>query len=203
MEIGEQIIVGRLGQQPMHIADTTVSPQHITLKKTGPDIYQIEDQDSQRGTFVFGFRIKRKTLNSDTPFFLGSYKTTVNQLLQDVGNINLSQIWDGYDKEKRKWDRYTTIVNSIRMLTPIITMALAQLIGQDWTVSFIVLLAVMLVSIVAGEKVLAKKNLRMAELNTRMQSEYICPHCHHFLGFTPFQILKQHTYCPHCGVPLP
>ena len=70
-------------------------------------------------------------------------------------------------------------------------------------VSGAVLIGVMVISMIAGEKVLAKKNLRMAELNTKMQAEYACPHCHRFIGFTPYSILKQNRYCPHCGVPLP
>ena len=84
MEIGEEIIIGRLGQQPMHIADPSVDPQHATLRRTGEDTYQIEDRDSQKGVQVFGFRVKRKTIKAETPLFLGSYKTSVRQLLHKI-----------------------------------------------------------------------------------------------------------------------
>ena len=84
MEIGQTITIGRMGQQPMHIADTSVDPQHAKLTRTGTDTYQIEDLDSTRGTFVFGMRIKRKTVKTDTPFFLGQHKTSVRQLLTDL-----------------------------------------------------------------------------------------------------------------------
>ena len=203
MEIGEEIIIGRLGQQPMHISDPSVDPQHAVLRRTGEDTYQIEDRQSQRGIFVFGFRIVRKTIKAETPFMLGGYKTSVSQLLQDIGSIDLEKVWKRYDKEKVRWDRYSLWVNSIRMLSPVLTMMVAQWVGQNWMASIGVLVVVMLISMIAGEKVLSKKNLRMAELNAKMQSEYVCPHCHKFLGFTPYQILKQQRYCPHCGVPLP
>lgn len=203
MEIGEEIIIGRLGQQPMHIADQSVDPQHATLRRTGEDTYQIEDRDSQKGVQVFGFRVKRKTIKAETPLFLGSYKTSVRQLLQDAASIDLTEVWSRYEKEKRRWDRYTLWVNSIRMLSPVLTMLVTQWVGQNWVVSGVVLVGVMVISMIAGEKVLAKKNLRMAELNTKMQAEYACPHCHRFIGFTPYSILKQNRYCPHCGVPLP
>lgn len=202
MEIGEEIVVGRLGQQPMHISDPSVDPQHALLRRTGEDTYQIEDLQSQRGVFVFGFRIVRKTIKAETPFMLGEYKTSVSQLLQDIGSIDLEKVWKRYDKEKVRWDRYTLWVNSIRMLSPVLTMLVAQWVGQNWMASIGVLVVVMLISMIAGEKVLTKKSLRMAELNAKMQSEYVCPHCHKFLGFTPYQILKQQRYCPHCGVPL-
>ena len=34
MNIGEEIIIGRMGRQPMHIADQSVDPQHAILRKT-------------------------------------------------------------------------------------------------------------------------------------------------------------------------
>lgn len=205
MNKGEEIIIGRMGQQPLKIADANVSPQHAKLRRTGEDSYQIEDLNSQKGVFVFGHRIKRKTVYANTPILLGAYKTTVSQLLADKNDVDLWAVWDAYDKEKRKWDRYNSMVNSIRMLTPVVTMGLTQVIGQNWMVSVGALAVVTLVAIVLGEKVLDKKNRVMAELNLKMQSDYICPHCHHFLGFVPYQVLKSKSYCPNpvCGCPLP
>ena len=204
MEIGEEIVIGRLGQQPMRIADPSVDPQHAILRRTGEDTWQIEDRQSQKGVFVFGIRVVRKSLKAETPLLLGNYKTSVRQLLlQDAESVDLASLWNGYDKEKRRWDRYTQWVNSIRMLSPVLTMGLAQWVGQNWMVSLLVLVGVMIISMLASEKVLAKKNLYMAELSARMQTQYVCPHCHKFLGFTPYQILQRKRYCPMCDVPLP
>ena len=202
MDIGESIIIGRMGQQPLHIADTTVDPQHALLKKTAPDTFQIIDNNSAKGIYVFGLRIKRKAIKEDTPLFFGGLKTSVRQLLKETTVEELQKIWDDYNKNKIKWDRYTMMVNSIRMLTPIITMSLTQFVGQNWMVSCIVLVVVMAIAIIAGEKVLEKKNMAMAELTAKMQSEYVCMHCNRFLGFLPYNILKGKGYCPHCGVPL-
>ena len=202
MDIGESIIIGRMGQQPLHIADTTVDPQHALLKKTAPDTFQIIDNNSAKGIYVFGLRIKRKAIKEDTPLFLGGLKTSVRQLLKETTGEELQKIWDDYNKNKIKWDRYTMMVNSIRMLTPIITMSLTQFVGQNWMVSCIVLVVVMAIAIIAGEKVLEKKNMAMAELTAKMQSEYVCMHCNRFFGLLPYKILKGKGYCPHCGVPL-
>lgn len=202
MEIGESITLGRMGQQPLHIADTTVDPQHAMLKKTASETYQIIDNDSAKGVYVFGIKIKRKTINEDTPMFLGGFKTSVRQLLKETTGDDLLKIWDNYNKSKLKWDRYTMMVNSIRMLTPIITMTLTQFVGQNWMISCFSLVVVMAIAIVAGERVLEKKNMAMAELTAKMQSEYVCVHCNRFLGFLPYKILKGKGYCPHCGVPL-
>lgn len=42
MDIGESITIGRMGQQPLHIADTTVDPQHALRKRQ----YQILSKSS-------------------------------------------------------------------------------------------------------------------------------------------------------------
>ena len=202
MGIGESIIIGRMGQQTLHIADPTVDPQHAMLKKTAPDTFQIIDNDSAKGIYVFGLKIKRKTIKEDTPVFLGSFKTSVRQLLKETRGEDLQKIWDNYNKNRLKWDRYTMMVNSIRMLTPIITMTLTQFVGQNWMISCFSLVVVMAIAIVAGERVLEKKNMAMAELTAKMQSEYAGVHCNRFLGFLPYKILKGKGYCPHCGVPL-
>lgn len=202
MGINETIDIGILGQQALRLTDSTISPLHAKLTKTGKNEYVIEDNNSSKGVFVFGMRVKRKTLKEDTPIFLGAYKTSVKQLLQDANSIDLEEIWNNYDSEKRKWERYATMANSIRMLTPILTMLLTHVIGQNWMISCIVLVFVMVIAMLIGEKVMTRKNLHLAELNSKMQTEYLCPHCHKFLGLVPYKVLSEKQYCPMCGVPL-
>lgn len=202
MEIGESLTIGRMGQQPLHVTDASVDPQHATLRRVNETDYQIEDLGSGKGIFVFGIRVKRKTIKADTPIFLGTYKTSVSRLLSDLSQVDLEAVWQQYSHERQRWDRYPAIVNSARMLTPVITMLLTQVVGQNWAVSAIVLVAVLMVTMIVGEKVLAKKNVAMADLNARLQTDYICPHCQRFLGSVPYTILKQKGYCPNCGVPL-
>lgn len=211
MNIGEEIIIGRMGQQPMHIADANVDPQHATLRKTAEGVYQIEDKGSSKGVFVFGMRIKRKTIKAETPILLGTFRTSVQQLLQDASSVDLESVWNAYDKEKRQWERKTMIVNYLRVLPSVLTMLLGMFVGQGLDnntrmgITAGLTIAVLIVSMVASEKIMTKKNLRMAELNAEMQEKYVCPYCHKFLGFTPYKILKQHKYCPNstCNCPLP
>lgn len=202
MEIGDKITLGSLGQQPFHLTDASIDPQHAFLTREDDNTYVIEDNQSSKGVYVFGLRIMRKSIKEDTPFLLGNYKTTVRQLMTDAQAIDLNEVWRSYEQQKRRWDRYSALVNSIRMLTPILSMLFAQLVGQNWMVTAIVLLTVTVVSIFAGEKVLEKKTLAMATLNARMQTDYACPHCHRPFQLVPYSVLLSHTYCPHCGVPL-
>lgn len=209
MKIGEEIIVGKMGMQTMPIADLTVDPEHILLRKTAEGTYQIEDKGSTKGTFVFGMRVKRKTINAQTPIQLGSFKTTVQQLLQDTTAVDLNAIWEAYDKEKRQWDRKNMLVNYLRIIPSILTMILGMFLGQDFdnqTRMFITVgltVSVLIISMILSEKIINKRNMRMAELNTDMQQKYVCPHCHRSLPLTPYQVLKTKRFCPVCNFPLP
>lgn len=211
MKKGEEIIVGRMGQQPMHIADTSVDPQHAVLRMTGEGVFRIDDNNSAKGTFVFGMRIKRKTIYNDTPIILGSLKTTVRQLLQDASEIDLESTWNNYNSEKRKWERMSMLVNYLRVLPSILTMLLSMFVGKGLSndtrmiITVVLTITVLVISMIASDKIMARKNLRMAELNAEMQEKYVCPQCHRFLSLTPYKILKQQKYCPNplCNYPLP
>ena len=207
MKTGETIIIGGIGQQEMQISNPTVNPHHARLTKIADDRYVIEDMDSTTGVFVFGLRVKRKTVKADTPIVLGSFKTNVRQLM-DNSVTDLGAMWNNYDKEKQKWDRYGQLVNMIRILpTAIIIPALAMFtdIKNSPVMPMVIIAAVLVISFVISDKVSKNKSDRMAELNAQMQRDYVCPHCHQFLGFTPYKTLKSHIYCPHanCGVKLP
>ena len=205
MNIGESLIVGRMGNQPLPISDVSVSPQHVKITRTTSTDYQIEDLDSAKGVFVFGFRVQRKTIKDNTPFLLGGYKTSVQQLLHDPSKVDLAQIWNDYDKQKRIWERYSMLVNSIRMIVPVITIALTMVLGQNIAIQISVIVAITAVVMVATESLNKKKKIKIAELNLELQRVYLCPHCQKFLGFIPYKVLKAHRYCPNntCGVPLP
>ncbi|MGM9693630.1 MAG: FHA domain-containing protein [Alloprevotella sp.] len=209
MNIGEEIIVGRMGQQAMPIADLTVDPEHALLRKTAEGTYQIEDKGSTKGIFVCGMRVKRKTINAQTPLFLGSFKTSVQQLLKDPTDVDLNAIWEAYDKEKRQWDRKNMLVNYLRVIPSILAMIIGMFLGQNYDNQTRVLLtlgltvSILIISMILSDKIMNKRNVRMAELNADMQQNYKCPHCHQPLPLTPYKVLKAKRFCPKCNLPLP
>ena len=210
MNIGEEIIVGRMGQQTMPIADLTVDPEHALLRKTAEGVYQIEDKGSTKGVFVFGMRVKRKTItNAQTPIYLGNFKTSVQQLLKDTTSVDLNAIWEAYEKEKRQWDRKNMLVNYLRVIPSILAMIVGMFLGQNYDNQTRMLLtmgltvSILILSMILSEKIMNKRNIRMAELNADMQQNYECPHCHHPLPLTPYKVLKGKKFCPKCNRPLP
>lgn len=212
MEIGQEIIIGRAGDQPLSIADNNVNPRHARLHKTGDNLYCIEELEPSNKISVFGMRIKRMTIKGDTPIELGSFKTDVNRLLQEIQVEDLESIWKLYDKKKRAWDLKSTIVSYVRYLPSLITMAAAYFMFdhdssqlQRFMFTGGLTLAVLIISIILSDKMAAKKTVGMAELNADLKKRYLCPHCQTFLGFTPYQVLKNSIYCPNrqCRRPLP
>lgn len=204
------MVIGTLGQQPMAIVDPNVAPHHAVIRKTADNRYQIVDNDSSKGVFVFGLRVVRKTVDEDTPFLLGgTFKTSVRQLLQDPSSIDLAAIWRRYDTEKRKWERKASMVTSVRYLAPTLAGAICLFLSMSNTnkalVVALVVVVVLAISLLATERIKAKKDERMAELNEKLRQTYLCPHCHRFLGFTPYSVLMKNLYCPKtdCNFPLP
>ena len=206
MEIGEQLIIGKMGEQPLPISDPSVSPQHCKITRTGQNSYQIVDMDSAKGVFVYGLRIERKSVEAKTPFLLGTYLTSVEQLLKDPTKVDLQSIWDEYYKQKQKWERYSSMINIIRYLSPLVVACLTPLFGQSIIITVGASVFTLLIARVATEKVRVKKDNHIHELNEKLKQTYLCPHCQKFLGFEPYHILKKNKYCPNakvCGRQLP
>ena len=44
----------------------------------------------------------------------------------------------------------------------------------------------------------SKGPLRQKQLTEEFQQHYVCPHCHHFLGFQSYEVLMQNEACPYC-----
>lgn len=88
LSIGQSIIVGRQGSQPLQIADMTVSRRHCKITRVTQDEYELEDLDSSRGTVVNGQQIYQTRVRLDTPVSLGNFATSVGQLLGFVTQHN-------------------------------------------------------------------------------------------------------------------
>lgn len=75
------IIIGRQGQQPLQITQSSVSRQHCRLTRVGDAEWEIEDLGSRYGTCVNGLPIVKSRVGLDTPIMLADFETSVRQLL--------------------------------------------------------------------------------------------------------------------------
>lgn len=79
-----EIIIGRQGNQPMPITDTSVSRKHCKLTSNLDGTFTLEDLGSSSGTFVNGQQIIKTNVTKDDTIQLGSnLKLKVADLVAD------------------------------------------------------------------------------------------------------------------------
>lgn len=80
-----EIIVGRRGEQPFSITDTTVSGKHLKLTTLPDGNVEVEDLGSSNGTFIDGLRISKKTVSRSTEIRMGAnYTFKVCDVLPEI-----------------------------------------------------------------------------------------------------------------------
>ena len=216
-----EIIVGKQGQQPFDITDAEVSRHHLKITSLPNGRFQIEDNHSTNGTFVNGQRIIRKIVDGDTLIQLGGNYTF--KVIDAIGPIiearekeakeaaefeerfyRLEQIYNNYSSSKVDIQKENAKKNYLRfvpmslisMVGLVITLIpslgpIRSIIGPIAIVAGLVLMAV-------AYKSQSDMPERMEHLNRQFQIDYVCPKCKKFLGYTPFEGIKNQGQCPYC-----
>lgn len=209
-----KIKVGLTGDQKVEIYDRSVDPVHAFVEKAEDGKYIIEDNNSSTGVYVAGLRIRRKKVDETTTIRLGnSYTTNVHSLLNPPKK--LSEVWEKYVAEKCKINSRAQFWGNMRMFSVpagiIITTLcnfffpgdpIARNIASG--ISGILTVLLFLISLFKTPKLQKENVTKLAVLNNKFKSDYVCPKCHCFLGYdTPYSELHRKG-CPNikCGHPL-
>jgi hypothetical protein len=218
-----EIIVGRKGTQRTQITDLTVSREHCKLSIEQDGTIWLENK-SDNGTFVDGVSIVRKRVYPETVVRLGaSFKILVKDLLPlsatHAGQANskpnedvdytqefakLKEIYDKYSQEKLAIQKEAGVTNFMRMLP----MTLLSLVGlgaaaipalRDIAPFIAIVGAGLLVfSLVKSYNGSKNNPERMEALNRQFMIDYVCPKCKSFLGFLPYESLRNKGQCSSC-----
>lgn len=221
LNIGESLVVGRLGNQAIKIQDMTVSRKHCQITRIGNNEFQIEDLDSSRGTFINNIPIFQASVKIDTPIKLGNLTTTVSQLLGVVQNTvgetvhigHLERVFAEYEEANKELSKQRVRAHSRRSMPmqiglPLIMgagMFLDLMISDSEMASTIkIVLSVgciglsILLSLTAlssGDSIIDDQ----FEINKKFQIDYTCPKCKNFLGMgRPVEALLNTGKCPYC-----
>lgn len=220
------MIIGRQGEQKIPITDKTVSRKHCELIPSGitPEGKQkfiLKDLGSTEGTFVDGKRILQTIVNEDTIIQLGTtYSTSVSKLIgkngadlksnksqKAVDITALSDIYQDYNQSVVKLQKSAAMKNFYRSLPPVLTsvlFALTLLLGDNETIrslrpfmGILTIIAIGCTTFVVwrGQKEMPEKR---AELDDQFKINYVCPHCHNFLGNIPYEGLLKKGECNYC-----
>lgn len=214
-----EIIVGKQGQQPFVITDPKVSRKHVKITSLANGNYQLEDLGSSNGTFVNGLRIIKKEVTGDTIVQLGgSFSFKVNaaftetppteqpkadeELLRQFAR--LEAVYNKYMEDKIALQKENAQKGFMRMVPMSIMGIVGIVIGCVPQLGDFRLVISSVVVIVSGILLMkayhSQSNLpeKMETLNRQFQIDYVCPKCKCFLGFTPFEGLRNREICPMC-----
>ena len=116
----------------------------------------------------------------------------------------MKQVWDEYDQTNLALDIEERKFNAIRSATGIISMlaiACAFVFGQGSTMQLVLYglaIGVSVVFFIIAHNKAGELPIKRREIKQRFENNYVCPKCHHFMGYLGYNILSQRDACPNC-----
>lgn len=218
----KEVIIGRNGNQPFEITDKSVSSKHLKVTLLTDGKIEIEDLDSTNGTFVDGQRIVKKVVLQDQIVMLGntyqirigdalglvpqnSTTTQQSDMSMSIEFARLKKIYEDYEAAKIKLQQENAKKQFMRSLPGVastLLFALTFLIG-DSVNSIKPFMGIIMIGGIGISSWMAFKGqqtmpVKMEELNKKFMVDYVCPKCKNFLGFLPFNNLKNRGMCSFC-----
>lgn len=214
-----EVIIGRKGNQPFAITERTVSGKHLKATLLADGNIEIEDLDSTNGTYVDGQRIVKKVVSPDQMVLLGTvYQIRIGDAMgiapqgsvasnpEEVSAFaKLQKVYEDYEAAKVKIQQENAKKQFLRSLPGVastVLFALTFLLG-DTVDSIKPFMGVIMITGIAVSSWMAFKGqqtmpVKMEELNKKFMIDYVCPKCKNFLGFLPFENLKNRGACSYC-----
>lgn len=198
-------LYGQTGSVPMD-----VSRHHISLQSVGTGKWLVKNLNERNVTFVNGLAVESKTISESDKIELGNSHylfqwVALQEPKAETADIRpLKQVWDEYDKSNLELDIAERKFNVIRSATGIISMsaiACAFVFGQGSTLQIILYglaIGASIVFFVIAHSKAGEIPLKRREIKQRFESNYLCPRCHHFMGYQGYNILTQNDACPYC-----
>lgn len=117
---------------------------------------------------------------------------------------NLESVWNKYQEEKINLQKSNASKGFLRMLPMFVLGGLGYLIScipelaQFRTAITLAGLGIGIIITWISYKSATNLPEQMEKLNQQFQIDYVCPKCKQFLGFTPFEGLKNRGQCSAC-----
>ena len=202
-------LYGQAGSVPMD-----VSRHHASLEPIGTGKWLLKNLNERNVTFVNGIAVESKTISETDRVELGNshyllrWEAIQEPKVETVDIRPLKQVWDEYDQTNLALDIEERKFNAIRSATGIISMlaiACAFVFGQGSTMQLVLYglaIGVSVVFFIIAHNKAGELPIKRREIKQRFEINYVCPKCHHFMGYLGYNILSQRDACPNCRTKL-
>lgn len=174
-------------------------------------------------TYINGAEIVSKKIKPNGTIELGKdhYSVNVKTIIDTASKMvfsvcppppieysikHLKKIWEDYDLKRTNEQLAEQKRNNIQKLAGICSSCgiLFMFIEGMGDFRFVLTGISILIALVFFIRGMSSSNsllLRLKKIDAEFMKMYVCPNkdCKHFLGFTPYDILRQHKKCPWCG----
>lgn len=201
---GKEKIYGNAGSVPMD-----VSRHHISLQPIGVGKWQIKNLNERNVTFVNGIAVESKTISENDKVELGNshYLFPWDALQEpkvETADIRpLRKVWEDYNQENiriRKQQKNIGLLASIPMGFTMLGGLIAGVGPEEIRgVAYLFTAIALLIMLYGFYRRFNDNSIeKQEELKKKLQRNYTCPKCGHFLGFQDYEVLTQSDACPYC-----
>lgn len=214
------ILIGKHGNQPFQLTDSTISRQHAILHVEPTGQLILRDNNSTNGTWIkmndgsFRRLIGEAKVRPETTIRLGAqYICTIQQILKkpEEAPVNISHLRDCYDtytENKMAFEAKSSNIMMLRMasmsLGGVIGLLIAAIIPTDFMgneiAGIVVKAMATLISIGLAwliVDIMNKKLIRQKKENEEIfKSSYCCPKCGYHFGPKIYSNLVAEGKCP-------
>jgi hypothetical protein len=202
----KKIVVGDINSVPR-----TVSRNHCELIADENGGYIIKNINPDNVTYVnnVSIDVKHITVNDKVELGRGMYKLDLNIFMNIFPNMidirKLKNVWENYHGGKIKTQIAERKFNAMGRITSIITMmaiVCSIFLGHSpiYLVLYGIAIVISLVLTIRAYKNATKVPITNDLMEDKFKKEYVCPNCHHFMGYQSYDMLIQNDNCPYCKV---
>ncbi len=201
---GNSKLFGQSGSVPMD-----VSRHHISLQSAGNGKWIIKNLNERNVTFVNGIAVESKTISESDKVELGNshylfpWDAMQEPKVETVDIRPLRHIWEDYNQESiriRKQQKNIGLLASIPMGFTMLGGLIAGVGPEEIRGVAYLFTAIALMIMLYGFYRRFNDNSieEQEEQKKKLQRNYACPKCGHFMGFQDYEVLTQGDACPYC-----
>lgn len=210
--INQDYTIGRSDSNHFVVAHNVISRQHATIRQVSPSVFVLTDLDTTYGTFVNGWRIRKKVVTAEDEIYLGGTKG------QGIPWIPPNAFGDvkrpAQQKQKKNpkrgqlkkpamviereflqlEERYRQYKETCRVIRKEERRSKARWRAAIGMIPFV---GMPLSILLSGESSIEDKLVAVEEEFRRI---YCCPNCSETLGMVDWTVLRARNMCMACRV---